>query len=77
MSEIGVPTKKAAKKLAEDNLAVCPECGQAYDAINVNSHKTSGDAASTRFYFQFLHDSEECIAQCLAKDLPAWLEQKD
>ena len=74
MSEPVIPTKNQALIELKQKVDRCPDCGEAFDAVNVNSHKTRPDPASVRFYFQFVHGEDECIVHVNAVDFGGWLE---
>ncbi len=76
MNQPAVPRKYDALIAVRKSLAKCPICGKTPTEINANSHKTSSEETSVRFYFQFLHDDEECIAQVMAVDFATWLKAR-
>ncbi len=76
MTESAIPKKHQALAQLREALSSCTVCGTPFDEVNANSHKTSADPESVRFYFQFVHGDEECIDQVMARDFSAWLEGK-
>lgn len=73
----GIPRKYDALIRVRKELTSCSECGKPYASVNANSHKTSTEEESVRFYFQFLHeDHSECIGQVMAVDFGAWMDKR-
>ena len=76
MTQSPVPKKHQALAQLRQVLSSCTVCGAEFDEVNANSHKTSADPESVRFYFQFVHGDEECIDQVMARDFTAWLKDR-
>ena len=77
MTDKPIPKKNEALIALRAATEVCLVCGRPYTEVNANSHKTSPDPESVRFYFQFLHDDgEECIDQVMAVDFHDWMNEK-
>ncbi len=73
----GIPRKYDALIRVRKELTQCSECGKPYATVNANSHKTSTEEESVRFYFQFIHeDQSECIGQVMAVDFNNWMKEK-
>ena len=46
MSQDAVIKKNEALRRVREALRVCPKCGEPYDEVHANSHKTSEEATS-------------------------------
>lgn len=74
MSEKKLLRKNECLAMIREKLAVCPQCGRPFDAVDGNSHKTTPDPATTRLYLLFSHgEDEECYDHTTLGEFEAWL----
>ena len=73
MSETNVPKKSEALRRVREALTRCPLCGEPFDVVECNSHRTTPAPESLRFYFQFIHGEHECVDFTMAVNFEEWL----
>ena len=73
MNEPRLPKKSEALIRVRKEVTRCPKCGDPYDQVEANSHRTAPDSDDLRFYFQFIHGSRECVDFTMASEFEDWI----